>query len=79
MEVERLRVAKFYHYFHSKKGMWGTRNMFNARSGWQRFDEDTEIITLYNETREKEEAKRIPRLYWSDLYDVGSSQGLENK
>ena len=53
--------------------------MFNARSVWQRFDEDTEIITLYNETREKEEAKRIPRFHWSDLYEVGSSQGLENK
>ena len=23
MEIERLRVPNFYHYFHSKQGMWG--------------------------------------------------------
>jgi len=61
MEVERLRVAKFYHYYHSKKGMWGTRSMFSAydRDMFGRFDDDTDIIPLYNETMEKEKEKRF--------------------
>lgn len=24
MEIERLRVLRFYHFYHSKHGMWGT-------------------------------------------------------
>ena len=61
MEVERLRVPKFYHYYHSKKGMWGTRNMFtaNKRDMFGRFDDNSEIIPLYNETKEREEEKRF--------------------
>lgn len=56
IEVERLRVEKFYHYYHSKMGMWGTRNMFNAndRDMSDEFDGDVDIIKLYNETAEKE-------------------------
>ena len=51
IEVERLRVEKFYHYYHSKMGMWGTRNMFNAndRDMSDEFDGDVDIIKLYNE------------------------------
>ena len=61
MEVERLRVAKFYHYYHSKKGMWGTRSMFSSydRDMFGRFDDDTDIIPLYNETKEKEKERRF--------------------
>ncbi|KAJ7376477.1 hypothetical protein OS493_034467 [Desmophyllum pertusum] len=61
MEVERLRVPKFYHYYHSKNGMWGTRNMFNSytRDMFGRFDDDSEIITLYNDTKEREEERRF--------------------
>ena len=61
MEVERLRVPKFYHYYHSKKGMWGPRNMFNSnnRDMFGRFDDNSEIIPLYNETKEREEEKRF--------------------
>ena len=70
MEVERLRVAKFYHYYHSKKGMWGTRSMFNSpsRDMFGRFDDDTDIIPLYNETKEIEEERRILRFrkYYSN-------------
>ncbi|XP_015754618.1 PREDICTED: uncharacterized protein LOC107334204, partial [Acropora digitifera] len=56
IEVERLRVEKFYHYYHSKMGMWGTRNMFNAndRDMSDEFDGDIDIIKLYNETSETE-------------------------
>lgn len=63
MEVERLRVDKFYHYYHSKKGMWGTKSMFNSygRDKFGRFGDDTDVIQLYNETKEKEEQKRYLR------------------
>ena len=26
MEIERLKMMHFFHYFHSKKGMWNTMN-----------------------------------------------------
>lgn len=59
MEVERLRVPKFYHYFHSKKGMWGTRDLFNSyrrdmldSHGHQG---DTEVIILYGSRKERGE------------------------
>lgn len=68
MEVERLRVAKFYHYYHSKMGMWGTRNMFNAndRDMLDEFDGDKDIIKLYNETAEKEKRHYSRRYYWDE-------------
>lgn len=73
MEVERLRVPKFYHYYHSKKGMWGTRNMFNSysRDMFGRFDDDSDIITLYNETREREEQRRF--IYYRKYYSSAES------
>ena len=41
--------------------MWGTRNMFNSnnRDMFGRFDDNSEIIPLYNETKEREEEKRF--------------------
>ena len=33
MEIERLRVPKFYHYFHSKQGMWGSYGFEDNVSG----------------------------------------------
>lgn len=59
MEVERLRVPKFYHYFHSKKGMWGTRDLFNSYRR-DMFDShghqgDTEVIILYGSRKERGE------------------------
>ena len=33
MEIERLRVPKFYHFFHSKQGMWGSYGFEDNVSG----------------------------------------------
>ncbi len=33
MEIERLRVPEFYHYFHSKQGMWGSYGFEDNVSG----------------------------------------------
>lgn len=64
IEVERLRVANFYHYYHSKKGMWGTRNMFNTNDVDDSFDDDdTDIIRIYNETMVKETRRLRSRRY----------------
>lgn len=72
MEVERLRVPKFYHYYHSKKGMWGTRSMFNSqgRDLFGRFDDNSDVITLYNETKEREEQKRF--VFYKQYYSSES-------
>ncbi|XP_022797985.1 uncharacterized protein LOC111336201 [Stylophora pistillata] len=65
MEVERLRVPKFYHYFHSKKGMWGSRNLFNSyrKDMFDSYDHqgDTDVITLYSKSKERaEDYQRLP-------------------
>ena len=41
--------------------MWGTRSMFNSKDDdmFGRFDDNGEIIPLYNETKEREEEKRF--------------------
>ena len=33
MEIERLRVPNFYHYYHSKQGMWGSYGFEDSVSG----------------------------------------------
>lgn len=65
MEVERFRVPKFYHYFHSKKGMWGSRNLFNShrKDMLDSYDHqgDTDVITLYSKSKERgEDYQRLP-------------------
>lgn len=54
MEVERLCVFKFYYYYYFKRGMWGIRNMFNLNDcdKFGCFDDNSEIILLYNEMKE---------------------------
>ena len=51
IEVERLRIAKFYHFYHSRKGMWGESSMADtAKSNKTRgFVMENERIVLFEE------------------------------
>jgi hypothetical protein len=49
MEIERFRVPDFYHYFHSKQGMWGSYGFEDNVSGdiGDSIVED-ELVPVYN-------------------------------
>ncbi|XP_001638687.2 N-acetyl-beta-glucosaminyl-glycoprotein 4-beta-N-acetylgalactosaminyltransferase 1 isoform X2 [Nematostella vectensis] len=53
MEVERLRIPNFYHFYHSKKGMWGAPTVGVATSVVSDYySSDSQVIQLHEETKE---------------------------
>lgn len=53
MEVERLRIPSFYHFYHSKKGMWGSPTVDTVHSdiGAQYYRNKDQIIPPYRKAR----------------------------
>ena len=63
MEVARFRVPQFYHYYHSRSGLWGSSHR-DVISDDEDLIEEDHVVPIYDPNKElREEYRRNDPLF----------------